>query len=152
MLYANGGPTEHSAHPSKYPQGHFKTKPCRWCKEDFQPLSPCHMLCSHECRDRQHTARYLKRVYGLEYSEYIDMYNKSNGTCYMCGSEGFRINKNARLKLAVDHCHKTGDVRGLLCHNCNRALCLLQDDVEILKVGIEYLEGATTIPKGSTLK
>jgi len=55
-------------------------------------------------------------------------------------------------KLVVDHDHKTGDIRGMLCHNCNRALGLFKDSVVNLKSAIEYLEGATTIPKGSTLK
>jgi hypothetical protein len=49
-------------------------------------------------------------------------------------------------KLMVDHCHATGKVRGLLCHNCNRALGLLKDDKSTIRRALEYLEGATTIP------
>jgi hypothetical protein len=55
-------------------------------------------------------------------------------------------------KLVVDHCHTGGQVRGLLCHNCNRALGLLQDSVPALKAAVKYLQGATTIPSGSRLK
>ena len=54
--------------------------------------------------------------------------------------------------LVVDHDHKTGAVRGLLCHNCNRALGLLQDSKENLMNCLSYLERVTTIPKGSTVK
>ena len=54
--------------------------------------------------------------------------------------------------LVVDHDHKTGKVRGLLCHNCNRALGLLKDSTEYLENCISYLKRVTTIPKGSTLK
>lgn len=57
-----------------------------------------------------------------------------------------------KSKLVVDHCHDTGIVRGLLCHNCNRALGLFKDKIEVLKNAIKYLEGATTIPSGSTPK
>lgn len=53
-----------------------------------------------------------------------------------------------KLKLVVDHCHKTGRIRGLLCHNCNRALGLLQDDVGVLRKAIGYLKGVETTSKG----
>ena len=43
------------------------------------------------------------------------------------------------MRLAVDHCHVTGKVRGLLCCNCNRALGLLKDDPKILANLIDYL-------------
>ena len=55
------------------------------------------------------------------------------------------------VKLNVDHCHITNKVRGLLCHDCNRALGLLKDNTSILSSAINYLqESATTIPIGST--
>lgn len=54
--------------------------------------------------------------------------------------------------LVVDHDHKRGIVRGLLCHNCNRALGLFQDKSEIICRAFSYLQSVTTIPKGSTPK
>lgn len=57
-----------------------------------------------------------------------------------------------KAKLALDHDHKTGAVRGLLCHNCNRALGLFQDSISNLENAIDYLKRATTIPEGSTPK
>ena len=42
--------------------------------------------------------------------------------------------------LVVDHDHKTGKVRGLLCHNCNRALGLLHDDQELMQKASEYVK------------
>lgn len=62
------------------------------------------------------------------------------------------MNKCHSGVLVVDHDHKTGKVRGLLCHNCNRALGLLKDNKEIIQNCLSYLERVTTIPKGSTLK
>jgi hypothetical protein len=58
--------------------------------------------------------------------------------------------KHHKVKIVVDHCHTTGAIRGLLCHNCNRALGLLKDDINVIKNAINYLESATTIPSGST--
>jgi len=57
------------------------------------------------------------------------------GICMACGkSEPI---KNRRL--SVDHCHKTGKIRGVLCSNCNRALGLLNDDISVLSNLFEYL-------------
>jgi hypothetical protein len=46
----------------------------------------------------------------------------------------------AKGRLHVDHCHTSGKVRGLLCHNCNLALGLLKDKIEVLANLIVYLE------------
>ena len=80
----------------------------------------------------------------------MEMYDKYEGKCHICRQRGFKIDKNQKLDLAVDHCHKTGKVRGMLCHNCNRGLGLFQDSMVNLKSAYKYLEGSTTIPKGST--
>lgn len=42
-------------------------------------------------------------------------------------------------KLHVDHCHSSGNLRGVLCQKCNMALGLLNDDVELLAKAIDYL-------------
>jgi len=53
------------------------------------------------------------------------------------------MRKHHKTKLVVDHCHSTGKIRGLLCHNCNRALGLMQDNVETLQNAIDYLKTDT---------
>lgn len=52
----------------------------------------------------------------------------------------FKDASKHKLKLVVDHCHSSGKVRGLLCHNCNRALGLFQDSMSSLTRAIEYLK------------
>lgn len=73
-----------------------------------------------------------------------------NKTCKVCGKENFAMKEIHSGALVVDHDHKTGTIRGLLCHNCNRALGLLEDNSLTIKKIIPYLEGATTILKEST--
>lgn len=76
----------------------------------------------------------LRRNYGLSLDEYDALYEAQQGLCAICD----RPDPNRRL--CVDHCHETGEVRGLLCSSCNTALGLLGDDVDRLIRAMEYLE------------
>jgi hypothetical protein len=139
---------EMTAIPSKYPQGFFKDKPCRLCGTVFSPLAPSHLYCKQECADEAFTRNHLRKTYNLSLEQFHYIYEKQNGLCAICKKEGFQLSTHQKFKIVVDHCHTTGVVRGMLCHNCNRALGLFQDNVESLKTAIDYLEGATTIPIG----
>ena len=133
---------EQTATPCKYPQGYFKDKPCRECKTMFTPKAPSELYCSDPCKDRGITSAYLKRNYNITLACYEKMHEEQGGLCKICQGEGFVMSavKNGHVnKLVVDHCHDSGEVRGLLCHNCNRALGLLKDDPAVLKRAIEYL-------------
>jgi hypothetical protein len=69
-------------------------------------------------------------VYGIDLEDYNRMFAEQNGVCAACGFPESRIEAKTKKpkNLAVDHCHTTGRVRGLLCHYCNSALGLLKDD------------------------
>lgn len=135
-----------TATPEKYPQKRFSDKPCRACKTVFKPVGPSHLYCSKDCRDEGFNKKLIERTYDLSYEDYKKMVHSHKGACGICGGEGFLMSPEHKAKLVIDHCHVTGTVRGLLCHNCNRALGLLKDSVSSLKNAIKYLEGATTIP------
>jgi hypothetical protein len=77
-------------------------------------------------------ANRLKREYGLTMAQYDAMHQEQDGKCQIC-----KVRKD---RLCVDHDHKTGRVRGLLCHHCNRAIGLLQDSPAYLRRAAEYLE------------
>jgi len=79
----------------------------------------------------------LKYMYGLTTENYEQLYLKLNGKCAICGKPEQRKSSS---HLCVDHCHKTGKIRGLLCHKCNSGIGKLNDDVELLKKAISYLE------------
>lgn len=131
--------SEMTAYPTKYPQGYFKEKECKQCKTAFKPKAPSHLYCSQSCADLSYTNRILKNAYGIEHDSVKEMFKQQDGKCAICGSEGFILNPKQELKLVVDHCHKSGKVRGMLCHNCNRALGLFKDSVESLNKAIDYL-------------
>jgi hypothetical protein len=71
-------------------------------------------------RDR-HKENQLKAKYGITLDEYNQMLEKQNGVCALCHQpERTKISRgNGIRSLAVDHCHNTGIVRGLLCNTCN---------------------------------
>lgn len=107
-----------------------------WCK-------PCKKEWRHNHR-KQNPEKYklldfkkdLQRRYGLSIEDYNRMYDKQGGKCACCliPSEEF---KNG---LHVDHDHKTGEVRGLLCTQCNPGIGYFEDSVDRLKLAITYLE------------
>lgn len=78
----------------------------------------------------------LKRSYNISLEDYDTLLLSQDNRCKICGKE-----PSAKL-LAVDHCHTTGKVRGLLCSNCNTALGLVKDNKELLSRMITYLEEA----------
>ena len=138
----NPNPTkaEQTASPDKYPQGYFNLKPCKCCGSEFRPNAPSELYCGDACKDKASTHKYLKRVYGITYRQYRLMHEAQGGLCKICGTEGFVMANHHKMKLVVDHCHATGKVRGLLCHNCNRALGLLKDSIDNLSKAIDYLK------------
>lgn len=140
---ANGNPTksEQSGHPSDYPQGFFKERLCGVCEGVFSPLTPAEKYCKDECKDVASTDKYFRRTYNISYKEYLGLHEDQEGLCKICRKVGFLMNKERhKLLLVVDHCHATGKVRGLLCHNCNRALGLFKDNQESLEAAISYLK------------
>ncbi len=78
----------------------------------------------------------LKRKYGIDVAEFNAMLVAQNGVCALCRVPG-RVGKHD--KLAVDHDHKTGRVRGLLCSICNSALATLGDGEVGLQHALEYV-------------
>lgn len=68
--------------------------------------------------------------------EYTNLLVEQNYGCAICGAKS---NKNGS-RLCVDHCHTTGNIRGLLCHDCNTTLGKFNDDISLLLKAITYLE------------
>lgn len=131
--------SEQIAHPGIWIKGRFKEKPCRGCETVFEPMAPSNLYCSEVCRVQAFTNNYYRNAYGITCDEWEALYKTQGGVCAICLQEGFTMKESHVAKLMVDHCHTTGRVRGLLCHNCNRALGLLKDSTENLTRAIAYL-------------
>ena len=87
--------------------------------------------------------RSLKRYYGITKDQYFEMHERQNGVCVICDKPEVSVDKKTQKirRLAVDHCHTTGKIRGLLCGSCNKALGSFKDSIELLNKAINYLGG-----------
>ena len=91
-------------------------------------------------RDRTHPhikrEQHLKRRYNITLEEYSQILDSQGGCCATCGTK----EPGGRWKsFAVDHDHKTGKVRGMLCKSCNIALGEVYDNLTTLENMIKYL-------------
>ncbi len=110
---------------------------CRKCRQAYRKrwrkeINP-------EAAKRLYRKAHFKKLYNITIEDYDRMYFKQNGVCMTCGKPETTKNQWGIRRLSVDHDHKTGKVRGLLCTCCNRLIGLARDDVSTLKRIIEYL-------------
>lgn len=84
----------------------------------------------------------LMRFYGITPEEYDAMLAAQDGVCAICRRPESTIDYRSKKpqRLAVDHCHVTKAIRGLLCANCNRGLGGLKHDQDVLRAAIRYLD------------
>jgi hypothetical protein len=81
----------------------------------------------------------LKQKFGITLSEYNKMSEQQNHVCAVCGNPE-TVKRGQKTKtLAVDHCHETNKIRGLLCQKCNQALGLLKENVTTITNLLNYI-------------
>lgn len=78
--------------------------------------------------------------YGLTINEWNLLFEKQKGLCAICNLPETVLLKGKVKRLAIDHCHKTGKVRGLLCAKCNKSIGLLNEDLRLLESAAQYLK------------
>lgn len=73
-------------------------------------------------------------------ADYERLLASQGGVCAICGREEMSLGRGGEIKkLAKDHCHVTGEWRGLLCGKCNKALGLFGDDPATLQRAMNYI-------------
>lgn len=115
---------------------------CNECKE-WKIFGKAKTYCKDCCLTRtknnynyeKQRAYLLKKKYGISCEKYDEMLHEQDYKCYICQKHEDKLDRS----LAVDHCHTTGKVRGLLCGNCNRFLGQINDDLDTAKRLVKYL-------------
>jgi recombination endonuclease VII len=128
------------------PGGKVIAKPakpaCKDCKRTTRALSKPGPRCAscwrteeNKRKERTH-GQYVEKTYGISAEDYKKLYEAQGGRCAIC-----KRATGAARRLAVDHDHKTGEVRGLLCKPCNRygLGMFARDDPEIFDRAADYL-------------
>lgn len=95
----------------------------RWNDRHLQQNALCHL---------EHR---LRTDYGMTLDNYLNMLSKQNNCCAICGVTTQELDR----RISVDHCHKTGKVRGLLCQKCNNGLGFFKDSPALLTKAADYL-------------
>lgn len=98
------------------------------------------MLVRKKERDWKRRGGRLSSGEPFKQKDFDDLLSKQNNRCGICGNEFLKDDK-----ISVDHDHKTGIVRGLLCHACNVGLGLFRDEIERLKKAIDYLKRSSIL-------
>ncbi|MFE8916851.1 endonuclease VII domain-containing protein [Streptomyces globisporus] len=116
-----------------------KTRNCTRCKKNralrfFSPRGRICSGCQKKSRSKASHSSRVQETYGLKPGEYDYLFQAQDGKCAICGG-------TRRQRLSVDHCHRTGRVRGLLCRMCNgRLLTSARDNSETLRRAADYLD------------
>lgn len=106
---------------------------CKQCHADFGKIY--RQRAERKLIDYERTRIVNINKYGISVEEREKMLIAQNGSCKICNKSEKEFAKN----LAIDHCHITGRVRGLLCVNCNSGLGKFMDDINLLNEAIKYL-------------
>jgi recombination endonuclease VII len=115
-------------------------KKCSWCGLELPARRS--RFCSDACLKESGTDSYLQKKYKITLQEYNQMLERQKGVCAICQKKPGKGKKSKRL--AVDHSHKTGKVRGLLCLRCNHYVLGKSDENPItLRRAADYLEQFT---------
>lgn len=108
----------------------------RFEKHKNQYLGKCNLCQKKYLRDRYKnniggTKDYgLLFRYGIDYNQYEELKIKQNNLCLIC---------KIKTELCVDHCHKSKEIRGLLCKSCNMGIGHFKDNVDFLQNAVYYL-------------
>lgn len=99
-----------------------------------------HSAFERKQRSERQWAVSIKKSYGMTKESYEQLLVEQKEKCAICGRrESVRGFNGRTYRLTVDHDHVTGQVRGLLCHNCNQALGLFGDNARRLRRAYRYL-------------
>ena len=119
-----------------------KTYRRRTCKKCAEAMRKANLASKPPGEWEEHLRkRHLRTKYGISAEEFYKLLRSQEGQCSICRIDmDATTRQNVPKKVQVDHDHKTGQVRGLLCFSCNTGLGKFRDSEELLHAAIAYLK------------
>jgi hypothetical protein len=128
------------------------TKPCGKCKTELEinkenyyfsnghPTSWCKNCNKSRVKTPENARKYLlEKRFDISVEQYEKILQDQGGVCKICKNPETRKFNGKTTSLSVDHCHKNGKIRGILCDKCNNGLARFRDNCEYLRSAIIYL-------------
>lgn len=116
-------------------KGHYLKKTRKITPKGKTYCSECKRLARRGIKGR--IANY-KDKYGITIADFNIIFKKQKNTCAICKCK--KPIKYSTKGFVIDHNHKTGRIRGILCTPCNLILGHAQDSTKIIKAATKYLE------------
>ena len=110
---------------------------CRPCTKLWKPSPEAKAIANKRSREWNR----LKAT-GFTPEEFQEKLNSQGNVCAICGTDN-----PGKLDFCADHCHETGQKRGVICRKCNAGLGHFNDNVEVMQKAIEYLEHYKALQK-----
>lgn len=104
---------------------------------------PAHRHCFASAETQAAFFRKIQATYGLTKVAYLRMLTEQESRCLCCQKQLTLFASERAVVPVVDHCHKTGKVRGLLCTGCNTVVGRVESNSEIVLKARQYLELTT---------
>ena len=100
---------------------------------------------NYNANGEKYRDRNYRKKYGITLEQYNQILENQNGLCALCNQPETAMHRKSGGKLrelAVDHCHETGKIRGLLCTKCNVMISNLGDTIERAEKLVKYMKGS----------
>lgn len=116
-----------------------RRRECKPCRRSKAPAERATRAAWDQRNKDKVRAHQLWTKFRITVEQYDALWEEQQGLCAICG-EPERERRNGKLKmLAVDHCHRTDQIRGLLCCGCNQGLGRFQDSERLLRSALAYI-------------
>lgn len=144
-LPSHTGEPSYYVHDDPFPEGIVKKCEIHGFLNDDQVYNRIinkKIVCRY-CKQCTLSANIRRKYQGMnDLNDYDKLLKLQNDSCAMCKGQN-QTTRNGKIKrFSIDHCHKTGKVRGLLCSFCNSLIGYAKDDTTILQAAIDYLKAS----------